>query len=148
MNGRRAWLRLYYAFQEAMPDVSQMDPFDGWMAFVAVHDGRCAICFMEDRLVVDHDHGTGLVRGQLCRSCNCHARSGVAHRPIEWDRFAIFTIYCQYPPTAAANARWIYQGSLEPAPQLRGVIWLNTPAGWVQPGSDIWTNNAAAKIGL
>ena len=37
----------------------------------AWHAGRCAVCgFPDNRLVVDHDHDTGLVRGLLCRSCN------------------------------------------------------------------------------
>ncbi|MEU7736587.1 endonuclease domain-containing protein [Streptomyces griseus] len=33
-------------------------------------DGRCAVCGKVSDLVCDHDHGTGLVRGWLCRSCN------------------------------------------------------------------------------
>jgi Recombination endonuclease VII len=33
-------------------------------------DGRCALCGRKARLVTDHDHVTGLVRGELCRSCN------------------------------------------------------------------------------
>lgn len=36
--------------------------------------GRCAMCqvtdFFDNRLVEDHDHESGLVRGLLCRSCN------------------------------------------------------------------------------
>jgi len=36
----------------------------------AWHENRCAICGASPRVVIDHDHGTGLVRGLLCVSCN------------------------------------------------------------------------------
>lgn len=41
------------------------------IAFVAWHGRRCAVCgFHRLRLVEDHNHDTGLIRGLLCRSCN------------------------------------------------------------------------------
>lgn len=52
------------------------DGIDGdrpWDALVAWQAGRCALCGRDDRaLEKDHDHRTGLRRGQLCKSCNNH----------------------------------------------------------------------------
>jgi hypothetical protein len=30
----------------------------------------CAICGIDGKLVIDHDHDTGFVRGALCHDCN------------------------------------------------------------------------------
>ena len=34
-------------------------------------NGVCAICNKNCKLCLDHDHGTGAIRGLLCNSCNC-----------------------------------------------------------------------------
>lgn len=39
-------------------------------AMVQRQGGKCAICMKQRRLVVDHEHQTGVVRGLLCNSCN------------------------------------------------------------------------------
>lgn len=47
--------------------------FHEWLEMVAVQKSRCAICQLVLHplaLNIDHDHGTGVVRGLLCTSCN------------------------------------------------------------------------------
>lgn len=39
-------------------------------AFLALQDGKCALCLSPNPDCVDHDHETGTVRGLLCRICN------------------------------------------------------------------------------
>lgn len=41
-----------------------------WEAMAAGQGYRCALCRRQTKLVVDHDHETGKVRGLLCRACN------------------------------------------------------------------------------
>jgi len=33
-------------------------------------EGKCAICERESKLVIDHCHSSGKVRGLLCQTCN------------------------------------------------------------------------------
>lgn len=40
-------------------------------AMIDRQDAKCAVCHVDDeRLVVDHCHATGLIRGLLCHGCN------------------------------------------------------------------------------
>ena len=50
----------------------------------AWQDGRCGLCGFEDRLVEDHCHDTGLVRGMLCRSCNTTEGRGDGSNMGQW----------------------------------------------------------------
>lgn len=70
---------------------------DCWQA------GRCAICgrHTAGELITDHDHGTGLVRGLLCRSCN--TREGNDQRPV-----GMLGKYRERPPAAILGIRVRY----------------------------------------
>ena len=68
-------------------------------ALFILQGGRCAVCGDPQKLVVDHDHATGLARGLLCRSCNCREGKGVSYPDIE--------LYLANPPTA--GQRWLWE---------------------------------------
>ena len=63
-----------YTEQPAFTFWSMPDPEDPLPDYIcplrAWQDGRCALCGFRDRLVEDHCHDSGLVRGYLCKSCN------------------------------------------------------------------------------
>jgi hypothetical protein len=66
-------------------------------------DGRCAICgYRALDLVTDHDHQTGLIRGELCTSCN--TREGRQDRPV-------FVAYRDKPPAVILGVEERYWSS-------------------------------------
>lgn len=73
---RNVWSKMYSRYGVTRDRYEQM---------LEKQNGVCAICKEEcktrQRLVVDHDHATGQVRGLLCKSCNFHL--GVLERH-EW----------------------------------------------------------------
>lgn len=52
-----------------------------WERLLQEQGGRCAICFREAPMAVDHCHQTGKIRGLLCRPCNCAI--GLFHEDTE-----------------------------------------------------------------
>ncbi|MCQ0011956.1 endonuclease domain-containing protein [Actinomadura madurae] len=72
----------------------------------------CAICSVPGDLVEDHDHETGLVRGNLCQSCNVREGKGDATPP--------FVKYRERNPAAILGVKVRYwspfTGWAEPAP--------------------------------
>lgn len=58
-NARRQHLRIKYGITEAQYD-----------ALLQAQNGKCRICGTAGKLHVDHDHGTGRIRGLLCHQCN------------------------------------------------------------------------------
>src|SRR6266542_2622719 len=63
-----------------------------------LQDSRCAVCSAEGKLVVDHDHATGLARGLLCRGCNVREGGPILHSDIE--------AYRKNPPAAGRGWFW------------------------------------------
>lgn len=79
-------------------------------------DGRCALCGRPDRLVVDHDHQTALVRSLLCQRCN-----GVEGRASRWSPPAWIARYRSHPPAALLGLHVVYHdlyGPVAPEPAL------------------------------
>ena len=79
-------------------------------ALMEIQEGACALCPATGRLVIDHDHKTGLIRGLLCKSCNDRegrVRSSLFQTVADEAMLA----YLANPP--AAGRGWIY-GPPEP----------------------------------
>jgi hypothetical protein len=60
---------------------------------------QCVICGSEEKLVVDHDHVTGQVRGMLCNHCN----RGLGHFR---DDPLLLEFAAQYLPANADAPEW------------------------------------------
>lgn len=78
---------------------------DEYYNLLEEQDGKCAICQnkpKKQRLAVDHDHKTGLIRGLLCTRCN-HKLLGSAKDNIEVLKRAVS--YLENPP--ASDKKWV-----------------------------------------
>jgi hypothetical protein len=100
------------AYQAAVAETKQERQFLVEELIVAWHAGRCAACGAfrgrpsRGKLVWDHDHGTGYVRGLLCGSCN----SAEPHSASA--RFARYRIR---PPVAILGISAFYAEPSAPA---------------------------------
>lgn len=84
----------------------------------------CAICGSRGRLVEDHDHSTGLSRGNLCHSCNIKEGWGADSLP--------FVKYRERHPAAILGVKvryWsIFHGYAEPEPPVTNEDWRELQA--------------------
>jgi hypothetical protein len=77
---------------------------EDWDAILELQGGRCAICRNRSRdrtPAVEHDHGTGMIRGAACKNCN-HDLLGAAHDSPR--RLLAAAMYLIAPPT---SGRWV-----------------------------------------
>lgn len=112
------------ALRDSDPDVAGLTAIEEWQA------GKCGICSSNGRLVTDHDHSTGLVRGLLCYRCN----TAEAFRTA-----GPYRRYRERPPAAILGVKARY--------------WDPFVGDYVQPRSTIreadkWTDAASEDIGL
>lgn len=124
----------YLRWRNSLPDLSRQSEDDAWFAFRRAHEDRCATCRLEcDRLVVDHDHTTGLIRGLLCRSCNGVMPSSARHaNRVGLGRMThVMVLYTQWPPSAVMGMRARYAPVVgrDPAPRLHEILWHATREG-------------------
>jgi hypothetical protein len=81
-------------------------------ALFAAQGGRCAICggTRRDRLDVDHDHKTGLIRGLLCRNDNRRLLTAARDSPVALRAAAD---YLERPPAVTHLGERFFTGEEE-----------------------------------
>lgn len=71
------------------------------LALTELTQGRCGLCGAPGANVEDHDHDTGLIRGDLCRSCNI--KEGM-------NRGRVFQLYRKRNPYSMLGLEELYVG--------------------------------------
>ncbi len=74
-----------------------------WNAMYEAQDGACVLCFKTEKLVVDHDHETGRVRGLLCYGCNSHIVAQFDRDPEIVARLISYTSTQDRPKSSASE---------------------------------------------
>lgn len=79
--------------------------------------GLCAVCRQRDKnLVVDHDHGSGLIRGILCYGCNSkESKASFRHEPG-------FVTYRKEPPASRLSLQVPYTAYMNDRAALRAMV--------------------------
>ncbi|WP_211328833.1 endonuclease domain-containing protein [Thermomonospora umbrina] len=112
---RTYWNRDPACWSWAAPETRTYKDEDSAGLFLSWWNRECAVCGVPGRLVVDHDHKTGLIRGRLCGSCN--SLEGHAS-----DDYGVFRKYRERPPAVILGIRAQYYnpwtGYAEPEPEL------------------------------
>lgn len=142
--------------------MSRLDETEAWRTWPApalgtsLHEwqaGRCAWCGYEDRLVKDHCHETGLVRGLLCHACNSHEGFSVDDSWESWRKggnaaataghFEIYVNTMSQTTLSPMSALTYYtKAELE---TYWSDLLANLAAGGEWPISAPWTDFATAR---
>lgn len=85
-------------------DRSGLDRAGKRAALNQLQGGCCAVCRAEGRLVADHDHDTGRLRGLICRSCN--QREGRLRSGNTCEGYEDIHAYLANPPAACMDWLW------------------------------------------
>jgi hypothetical protein len=116
-----AYLQWQYNAERWSESASLLEGSEGLTALWEWQEYRCAMCGFEDaKIVKDHCHESGLIRGLLCHSCNLNESSNDS---LRWQ------IYRKFPPTMLVNVKVFYNdfSSWGPKECLFSKDGINTP---------------------
>jgi hypothetical protein len=95
-----AYLQWQHNSERSDQDASVLEGSEGLRELHHWQEARCAMCgFEDDKIVMDHCHESGLIRGLLCHSCNLNESSNDS---LRWK------IYRKFPPTMFLNVKIFY----------------------------------------
>ena len=116
-----AYLQWQRNAERSGKDIPLLEGFKGLEELFNWQEKRCAMCgFEHDKIVMDHCHESGLIRGLLCQPCNLNESSNDS---LRWQ------IYCKFPPTMLLNVKIFYNdfSSWGPKECIFSEEAINTP---------------------